>query len=184
MSADGTEFDLLSQIVDRLREKVPFTAPQCFLSDEPVPVIFPPTDPICTVSVGDCQFDAEYWSGGGGKQLTQHTPIYVTVLIRSTIDNPPSVNVALLDPNRGMLMRFKPRLLRALLSECDGESSDPLLMRPWSPDRDGEPILRDYVQPISCSAPKYLQAGPEGGRGGANFLGMTLTLRCSFDWRL
>jgi carbonic anhydrase/acetyltransferase-like protein (isoleucine patch superfamily) len=86
MSADGTELDLLSQIQDRLREKVPFTVPQCFLCDTPVPEIFPPSGPICTISVGASSFDPELFDGGGFNQLCQHTPVYVTVLVRSALD--------------------------------------------------------------------------------------------------
>jgi len=185
MSADGTEFDLLTEIQNRLREKVPFSESQCFLCDAPVPMMFPVKDPCCTISVGASQFDPEYWSGGGFNQLTQHTPVLVTVLCRSTLDHPPRVETALLDPGRGLLMRYKPKILRALLANCDGDSSDsdgP--MPPWSPKYQGEPILRDYVQPISCSAPVYMAQGEDAGRGGAYFLGITLTFRCSFDWRL
>ena len=74
MSSDGTEYELLTEIQDRLREKVPFSESQCFLCDAPVPLMFPIKDPFCTISVGASQFDAEMWSGGGFNQLTQHTP--------------------------------------------------------------------------------------------------------------
>jgi len=181
MSADGTELDLLTQIQDRLREKVPFTVPQCFLCDLAVPEIFPPTDPICTISVGASNFDPELFDGGGFNQLCQHTPIYVTVLCRSTLDHPPAIETALLDPNRGLLMRYKPRILRALLADCDAARHDQGPTVPWSPEHDGEPILRDWIKPMSCSQPTYMQTSD---RGGARFLGITLTFRCSFDWRL
>ena len=176
MSADGTEYDLLTQVQGRLREKVPFPESCCFISDAPVPEFWPTVDPICTISVGDTQFDAEYWAGGGYEQLTQHTPLLITVFVRSSLDSPPRINAALLDPNRGLLMRYKPKILRALLAECDGTSSP---MPQWDPHYLGESILRDAIQPVGCSAPRYAQ-----DRGGVNFLALTLTFRCSFDWRL
>lgn len=182
MSADGTELDLLTQIQARLREKVPFTVPQCFICDTQVPEIFPPSGPICTISVGQSNFDGELFDGGGFNQLTQHTPVYVTVLVRSALDHPPAIETALLDPSGGLLMRYKPRILRALLADCDAAQHNRGPTVPWSPEHDGEPILRDWIKPVSCSAPLYMQQGE--GRGGARFLGITLTFRCSFDWRL
>lgn len=182
MSADGTELELLGQIQDRLREKVPFTIPQCFICDTQVPEIFPPSGPICTISVGQSNFDPELFDGGGFNQLCQHTPVYVTVLVRSALDHPPAIETALLDPSGGLLMRYKPRILRALLAECDAAQHDRGPTVPWSPEYEGEPILRDWIKPVSCSAPLYMQQGE--GRGGVRFLGVTLTFRCSFDWRL
>ena len=184
MSADGTEYDLLTEVQTRLREKVPFSESQCFITDAPVPIIFPGPGPFCTISIGDSTFDEEYYSGGGMQQLTQHTPLLITLLLRSTLDHPPRIENALLDPGRGALAKYKPRVLRALLADCDGESSDSDQTVPWSPKYLGEPILRDYMVPVRCSAPTYMVQGEDGGRGGAYFLGLTLTFRCSFDWRL
>lgn len=184
MSANGTDYDLLVAFQDRLREKVPYSETQCFVTDEPVPLIWPSKGPWCTVCLGDQQFDPELYSGGGMGQLCQHTPVLVTAFIQSGLDHPPRLPVAMLDPKAGILTEYKPKILRALLSECDGKSDYPDLVVPWVPKSGGQSICRDGVVPVSCSRPTYMVQGETNGRQGINILGITLTFRCSFDWSL
>jgi len=175
MSADITDYDLLVAVRDRIIAKCDFTQVQCIICDDVVPIVFPPSERLCTVSMGECSFDPNLYSGGGNIQITQSSVVRVTPMIMSKLDTPPSSHRALLDDRNGLLRVHKRELLKALCV-CDTQDYDNIA--PWSPLKEGEVILRDGFPPYGCSAPSYVN----GDKG--HFLAMTLTFMAVFDWDL
>jgi hypothetical protein len=177
MSADGTEYDLMQKVVDRLIDKIAaYNSHNCFVCDDVVPLIFPQSDHICTVCIGDSQFDADMFSAGGPEQLVEDTTIIVTPMIRCLYDSPPKSREALLGANNGLVRIWKPRVLRALVRRDDAECQP---MAPWIPLVGGEHILRDAFPPVFCSKPTYL-ADPQNEHIG--FIGCTFHFAAKFDW--
>lgn len=164
----GTLDALLRAVEARLRARVPgLNEGNCFVSDEPLPVQIM-HELTCTVSTGDGQFDDATFEGGGHQTLTEHLPLIVTILRRSMLDTPDRARTALLQPEAGLLVHYKPLLLKALLVE-DGAAWDPLY--------NGDRFLRDSLAPVSFKAPRSMQ-----DRAGQSYLSMQLEFRAYFDW--
>jgi hypothetical protein len=179
----GSEETLLRAIRDRLIDKVPssvLTLRNCLITDAQVPLIFP-VDPFVTVSPGDAQFDQAAWIGGGVNQLTQRGYISVAPFVRCQLDQPPSMEHAMLHDTRGLLLVWKPAILKALLVSDDSWDCTCGNQHAWEPTLGGYPILRDQLRPVSCSSPRYV---PPEKEGGIPFLSFVLTLEAVFDWEL
>ena len=175
MASDrATQSDILGAIVQRLRQRVPnCTDATCFLSDQREPMQWPAGGHICvTVAAGAGQFDESMWAGGGWSTLCELVQIHVTVWLRALLDQPPRTEQALRG-EEGMFSRYKPEILRALLLQrlSDGR------LDAWMPvDPSGIGLLRQPLQPLSCSVPM-----PEGS---GKYVGMSLTFLAMFDWLL
>lgn len=177
----GSELILLTAIRDRLVNRVDgLTAANCVLSDDAVPLVWP-ADPCCTVSIGDSQFNPELWEGGGSNQLTIRTTVLVTMFCRCVLDRPPAAESVLLNRDRGLLLKWKPAILKALLVN-DATWATSCCRVCWEPlTEDGYPILRQAMRPISCTSPRYV---PPDREGAIPFMAWTLTLEAEYDWKL
>jgi hypothetical protein len=177
---DTTEHELLQAILNRLRAKVEWcTESTCILTASPVPNVFPAADPICTVCLGDSQFDQALWSGGGAAQLTEYATVIVTPMARCKLDSPPKYQQALLHAHRGLFRTYKTDILKALFLADDTCADYP---QTWQPlDSDGNQIMRDFaLTPISSSPAQELFQSAEG----REWLGLEMMFRATFDWTL
>jgi len=94
-------------------------------------------------------------------------------LTRSKLDQPPQAENALLNETFGILTRFKPEILRAIL--VDDPTADILV--PWVPvDDDGMSYLRDGIEPTRSQGP--------GQVPGRDWIGLSLHFSVTFDWNL
>lgn len=175
-SHDVTADRLLTDVRNRLAEKIPeFTRGTLLITDEPVPpdAYFPKGKIACTVCLLDGGFDRGIWHGAGPNALTETSDLVVTILTRSKLDQPPQAEVALTNEKFGILTRFKPDLLRALL--VDDPTAD--ILQPWVPgDDDGFSYLRNGIEPVRSQGP--------GQMPGRDWLGLSLHFSVTFDWNL
>lgn len=168
----STQSEILSSIVQRLRKRVPeLTDATCFVSDQRQPVQWP-TGPLCvTVVAGPGSFDESMWAGGGFATLCESLQIQITIWQRCMLDHIPRAEASL-QGETGMFSRYKPEILRALILQNNSG-----VIEHWMPSyEDGTGMLRQPLQPVSCSPPM-----PEATQ---TYLGMTLTFNCLFDWML
>lgn len=172
---DGTDFDLLKAVQSRLEEKVPkLTKGLVMICDEPMPPkgYFPRGDLACTLALTDGQFDKSKYDSGGANQLTEKKQLVVTIFTRTKIDQPPRAEYAMLDKERGLLARYKPLLLGALL--VDDLAAEPIL-NPWQPLKNGHPIIRGSIVPDRSQGPREVFD---------DWLGLSLFFDVEHDWEL
>lgn len=175
-NTDGTAFDLLTQVEGRLLAKIPeFNAGNCFITDEPLPPdnYNPQGGVTCTICLLDGRFDKGLYAGGAANQLAEESDLVVTLLTRTKLDQPPRSKFALLNEERGILTKYKPRLLAAIL--VDDLAAN--ILSPWNPLRKtGEPFLRDAIMPSRSQGPMRVS--------GSDWLGLSLHFDIVFDWQL
>lgn len=172
---DGTDFDLLTAVKARLTEKVPkLTDGLCLICDEPLPPesYYPRGDFAMTLALTDGTFDKSMYDAGGANQLCESKRLIATVLRRSNIDQPGRLEHAMLDEDRGILTRYKPFVLRAIL--VDDPAAD--ILAPWQPMKNGKPILRGAIMPDISQGPRQVTGG--------GWLGLSLFFIVEFDWEL
>jgi hypothetical protein len=177
VSTEGTALELLTAVKNRLATLIPdFGRGALMITDEPVPpdAYFAQGKLACTLCLLDGTFDKRLWAGGGPMQLTETSDLVVTILTHPKLDQPPQAEVALLNDKFGILTRFKPDILRALLV------ADPAadLLIPWVPvDDDGQYFLRDGgLVPVRSQGP--------GQVPGRDWIGLSLHFAVQFDWNL
>lgn len=164
----GTLEALLTAFEQRLRAKVPgLNDANCFVSDHwtPPQILHELT---CTISIGDGKFDGLLFTGGGHMTLAEDTTVLVTLFRRCLLDGNERTRAGLLQPEAGLLTRYKPLLLHTLLVEGEGA---------WEPLYNGDRFLRDSLQPLTCTAPMSLK-----DTGGNGYLYLQLAVRAYFDW--
>lgn len=166
----ATQQEILTAVVARLRECIPeYTDLTCFVSDHPTPVSFPAGPICCTVTLGAGTFPERMFAGGGQLTLCEQTTLLVSPYVRSKLDKPAQTTQIMLNEEKGLITRFKPAILKALLQ--DGASL------PWQPlDSTGQRLLRSDLAPANCSAPAPDATG--------EFMGMIMSFAVEFDWRL
>lgn len=176
----GSELVLLTSFRDRLIAKVSgLSAVNCVISDSAIPSVWP-ADPCCTVSPGDSQFREDYWNGGGPNQLTSQGSIAVTMFMRCVLDRPPDMETIMVDATQGLLLKWKPPILKALLVNDATWSCN--YKEAWQPTTTGGlSILRQPPRPISCSSPRFV---PTDEQSTIPFLAFTFTLEVEYDWLL
>jgi hypothetical protein len=168
---------VLTAVRDRLRLKVDgLSSSTCFICDTPVPDVLPPQVPICTICLGDENYDEATFNGAGPNALCALSAIFVTLISRCTLDPPPKAEDALIHTARGLLPLKRAVLSAVLLSDsqhCEGYADQ------WVPSTEGGDFLveRGFI-PRGWSAPRYVD------RGGHQYLGTSLTLSFSFDQEL
>ena len=171
---DATDFDLLKAVKDRLLDKVPkLTDGLCMICDEPVPpkAYFPRGDIACTLALTDGTFDKAKYDCGGANQLTERKQLVVTMFTRAKIDQPPRAEYSMLDPERGMLARYKPLLLATILVE----DLSAAILQPWQPLRNGRPIIRGSITPDRSQGPREVLD---------DWMGLSLFFDVEHDWEL
>jgi len=176
MSIYANEEWLLVHVRDRIRLKIPeFTSSTCFICDIPVPDVLPPTPTICTVCLGDSQYDEPTFMGAAGLGLCEHGILYVTLINACALDSVPKTEDAMIHHTRGLL-RLKRPLLNALLV-TDGTSWNCTEYKDqWVPEVDGLHYLVERgLIPRGWTSPRYAE------RSGKVYLAASLTLSYSFD---
>lgn len=177
LAYDATDFDLLTAVKARLREQITKLEPEglVMLCDEPVPpdAYFPRGEVCATVALSDGQFDKGKYDCGGANQLTEKKSLIVTVFTRVKVDQPPRSEYAMLDTERGLLARYKPQVLSAIL--VDDPTAD--ILQPWQPLKNGQPFLRGSIVPDRANGPRQLIAGND-------WLGLSIYFDVEFDWDL
>jgi len=167
-TADTTQDRILESIRDRLRDRIDeYNEATCFVSDSPNPLLIPPGDEFCVVSLGAGIFPAEFFVGGGANQLMEDATVVVSPYVQYAIDESGRLEEAILDHNRGILTRAKLRILRALIRDD------------WEPEYHGSELLRDMIRPTQSSAPELLLT-----QGGLKFVSLSITFATPFDWEL
>jgi hypothetical protein len=170
---------ILVHVRDRLRLKVPeFTSTTCFICDIPVPDVLPSISPICTVCLGDSQYDEGTFMGSGPTNLCTHGSLIVTVLNQTLLDSVPKTEEAMIHHTRGLLRLKKPVLSALLVTDDDGWNCEASKDQ-WVPTIEGEHYLveRGFI-PRGWSQPRFAD------RGGKIYLGTSLTLSFSYDQEL
>lgn len=169
----ATQQEILEAVVTRLRACVPeYTDLTCFVSDHPTPVSFPAGPVCCTVSLGSGTFPEPFFAGGGHLTLCEQTTLLVAPYVRSKLDKPAQTTQIMLNETKGLVSRFKPAILKALL--VDDSSGTRVTWQPL--DTTGNRLLRSNLAPANCSA-----AAPDAS---GEFMGMILAFSVEFDWRL
>lgn len=172
---DATDFDLLTAVKARLREKVKKLEPEGLigLTDSPIPptAYFPRGELFSTLCFVGGQFDKRLYDGGGANQLCEQKQLVVTVFSRVKIDQPPRLEYAMLDAERGMLAAYKPQVLAAIL--VDDPTAE--ILQPWQPLKIGKAILRGSIVPDRCQGPVEVNG---------DWLGLSLFFDVEFDWNL
>jgi hypothetical protein len=174
---DASPNILVSQVLDRLRKKIPvFNKANCLPTDSPIPPdsYFPQGKLTCTVCLLDGKFDRPLFIGGAGNQLTEYSDLVVTVLTRNKLDQPPRAEAALFNAEFGILSVHKPRLLQALIVDDPTQE----ILQQWIPvTESGAPFLRDGgLVPTHCRGPAQLDR--------SDWLGLELHFSVCFDWDL
>ena len=172
---DGTAYDLLTEVETRLRAEIEgFNEGTCFICDSPVPpdAYFPTGGVVCTIALVDGHFDQGNYVGGGANVLTETCSLVITPMVNIVLDQPSRARAALLNDGKGILTRYKPRILRALLVD----DPDAATLAPWFPVKNGLPMTRGAMLPTRSDGPRQLQ--------GADWLGLSLWFEVAFDWDL
>lgn len=171
----STQADILVAFRDRLLEFCPgCTDLTCFISDQPMPAIIPGGGHCVTVSIGDGVFDQSLFTGGGASTLCEESQIVVTILTQITLDRIPQAERALLEDDRGLLVRWKFSILRALLLDDPNQGND---SKPWEPALGDKPLCRDLIRPTVATSPQDVPGKP-------GWIGFQITFAVSFDWDL
>jgi hypothetical protein len=167
MARDKATIDqILDSVLLRLRSEVEeFNESSCFLSDEPMPMVAPPDVLFCTVALTDSTF-SDLFAGGGEATVEENGGVIVSVFRRSDLDQTDKAEAALLGSDRGLLTRFKRRVLRALCRPSD-----------WEPEYAGNLLLRNQLYPTSATAPRTI----ENARGN-KYMMMSVSFGVDFDW--
>jgi hypothetical protein len=164
----GTADQIVSAIVKRLISQFPeFNEATCFVSDSPEPIQVPRGSVFCTVSPGEGTFPEEFQSGGGVETLTEHFGVTITPYVLTRAGVMDETRDALLHPERGVLTRYKLRILRAMLYEWTPQQGDSIFF-----------LRNSTLVAVSSSRGRYW--------GGESELYATLSLefRADFDWEL
>lgn len=172
---DGTAYHLLTEVETRLRAEVDgFNEATCFICDDPVPPdsYFPTGGVVCTIALVDGEFNGGHYIGGGANVLTETCSLVVTPMLNIVLDQPPRAKAALLNDSKGILTRYKPRILRALLVD----DINAAILAPWFPVKDAKPLTRGALLPTRSQGPRKLQ--------GADWIGLSLYFEVEFDWDL
>lgn len=165
---DAEQYRILQAYVDRLISQIEDYSPStCFVSDTPNPIVIPPADRFCVVSAGDGTFPEAMTASAGENQLTEEGTVDITPYQQYAIDETGRLQAAMLDPSRGMMVRSKKEILRALLKDA------------WEPSFKGDMLCRDLPMIQRCSAPRLLES-----EGGLKYLYFTATFQTVFDWDL
>lgn len=155
-------------IRDRLISQIDgFSTASCFVSDYPEPpaTLVPPSDVWATVAPNDGTFPEQFFAGAGIETLNEQTEAIVTVFSIVALDNPGHTERGMLDESTGLVARWKPAILRALLVN-------------WEPTYDGDELLRDQMQPTRSTGPHQWMYGSR------QYLRLSLVFSISFDWDL
>lgn len=175
-TTDGTDFDLLFAVKDRLHARISkLKEGLVMICDEPVPpkAYFPAGDLACSLALTDGVFYKAKYDCGGANQLCERKSLVITIFQRSNIDQPPRAEHAMLDKERGMLAKWKPAVLSAVL--VDDPAAD--LLAPWHPkNKSGQNILRGSIVPDRSQGPREMTEG--------SWLGLSLFFDVEFDWNL
>jgi hypothetical protein len=169
----ATQDQLLYQTVRRLRSQIKgFSESNCIVTDQEQPEQWPSGNIVCTVCVAPGRFPEALFAGGGTSTLTEVAALKVSVYARCKLDKPPAAEAWIIGSDKGLVSKYKPAVLRALL--CEEKNGE---VEPWEPcDADGVKLLRNQLSPISCTAPTPTANG--------DFLGITLAFDTTFDWKL
>jgi hypothetical protein len=169
----ATQDEIFSQTVRRLRSQVKgLNESNCIVTDQEQPPTWPSGSVVCTVCSGPGKFPEALYAGGGISTLCEVASLKVSIWVRCKLDKPPTAEAPLLGSDKGLISKYKPAILRALLSDEKNGAAVP-----WEPcDEDGVKLLRNQLSPISCTAPTPTSDG--------EFLGITLAFDTTFDWRL
>jgi hypothetical protein len=171
----STQPDILVAFRDRLISAVPgCTDLTCFISDQPIPAMIPGGGSCVTVSIGEGVFDQQLFTGGGAATLCEEFQVVITAMTQVVLDRIPQAERALLEDDRGLLVKWKVALLRALLLEDYTLGLD---SKPWEPAIDDQPLCRELIRPVHSSAPGDIPNKP-------GWIGFQLTFSTSFDWDL
>jgi len=168
--------EILSQVAARLISKVSdFTENNVLIADTATPESTPETPLTITVTVSDGSFDDQNFAGGGVDSVTMDAHIEVTLLARVGDQGGGRSDGALLSDPKGLLVRYVPRILKALLLEIDETTQ---ARGPWFPrNKAGAFIVRDQLHPRGFLAPRKAAEDQ-------TLRMMQLTFGVSFDWKL
>ena len=172
---DATDFDLLTAVKARLHDQIDKLQPGLvMICDEPIPpdAYFPRGEFCATVALTDGTFEKGMYDSAGPNQLCERKQLVVTIFSRVKIDQPPRLENALLDENRGSLTAYKRQVLQAMLVD----DPDANLLEPWQPLKDGQQFLRNGLVPDRCQGPRTLTGG--------DWLGLSIFFDVDFDWDL
>lgn len=169
----ATQDELLRQTVRRLRNQVKgLSESNCLVTDQEQPASWPSGPLACTVCVAPGRFPESLFAGGGISTLCELAALKVSVYVRCKLDKPPAAEAVISGTDKGLIAKFKPAILKALL--CEDKNGK---VGPWEPcDENGVKLLRNQLSPISCTAPTPTADG--------EFLGITISFDTTFDWRL
>ena len=162
----ATQKDICEALVARLRLKISFyNDANCFVSDQPTPVIFPSGKEGCTVAPGPGQFDDIKFSGAGMATLGENATAIVTCFVRHKRDRPGRGEQKLLSQADGMLVR-KQLIIGALFAHH------------WEPVHPvtGDQLLTSQLSPQSVTAPGDVTIGKD------ELVAFGLTVATPFDW--
>lgn len=171
----ATEYEIITAVLNRLHAKVPeLNDHTCIFCDQPVPAFWPPGPLCCVVSPGGSSYPEAFYVGGGVSTLYQDSTLDVTVWLQRLLDRPTSLTEALLANQSGLIRRWKPEILRALLLEMDDSNE----AYEWMPlNEDGKGLLRGMLAPRNASAIKIVDTDTP-------WVGLTISFGVEFDWRL
>ena len=166
----ATQEQVVNAIRARLIDKVPeFHENTCFVTDEPVPATgYPHAQIFATVSIGDGTFPPEFFAGGGDGQVTENGTVVITTFSQLRTDNTGEITQAGFGAEKGLISRFKPAILAALLKDD------------WEPVADKNELLRNQLYPVSCSR---VGSAPIS-QGSQSYLNFSITFGTDFDWQL
>lgn len=170
----STQQQVVEAVLHRLRAKIPeCTLTTCFLCDQPQPVVWPSGSHCVVLSVSDGRFPEPFQAGGAYSTICEQFSVDLTIWVQTSLDKPGSFQVALLDPDCGLISYWKPALISAVLLDTD-ENGNPCA---WTfVDEDGYGIWRNMPAVLSASRPMNDASG--------RWLGMTISFGFDIDWRL
>lgn len=154
---------VLTAVVTRLIGQVAaLNAANCYLSCEPDPTVERSHHLFVQVSPGDGRFDDAAHTGGGINQVFEVASVWVTIFVRTQLDQVQRSTKTLQDASRGLLT-LKKSILKAL-SGHDLQSAG------------GDNIVINYMAPMSAARP--LRESWEG------FAVQALQFSTDFEWDL
>ena len=159
---------ILEAITARLIDRIDGYADQnCFISDDPEPSAFPGKDEFCSVSIGDGNFPAEFFTGGGDDTLCEDGSIIIAPTLPTRGGRSYRRHRFISGEHNGKTLLNRKRQILAALFRDD-----------WEPVVGEKPLLRDMISPLHCTRPFDVKIGE------AWMLQMRLTIRTTFDWDL
>lgn len=162
MRAFGSPDEILTAIVERIRDQVPELngVGRCYLSLHNNKAAPPASgDFFCVVSPLSGVFQPEFFEGGGQQQLMVESSIVVRIFSTAQVDPAFQDAIFLTSATRGILS-IASKVLRALAA--------------WTPLVDGDEATRDPLAPH-----KYVMS-----RNDRNFGAIDLEFKVTFDWNL